>query len=143
MKRCSKCELKKRTGCFYKDKKYLSGLSSWCKECSCRTANRRLSKNRKSINKHRRKLHAALRLEILKYYSGSEKPSCACCGVKSQEFLAVDHIKGSGARHLRKIGKGNFYKWIKQHKFPEGFRILCHNCNQSLGHYGYCPHDSK
>jgi len=24
--------------------------------------------------------------------------------------------------------------------YPTGFRVLCHNCNQAIGLYGYCPH---
>lgn len=32
----------------------------------------------------------------------------------------------------------NLYYWLLVHNFPKGFRVLCHNCNQSLGMYGYC-----
>ena len=32
---------------------------------------------------------------------------------------------------------------INSNSFPPGFRVLCHNCNQALGAYGYCPHKGK
>ena len=30
--------------------------------------------------------------------------------------------------------------WLINERFPEGFRVLCHNCNQAIGYYGECPH---
>jgi hypothetical protein len=83
------------------------------------------------------------KLKILKHYGGNP-PKCACCNEKNIEFLALDHIEGGGRKHRAslkgKYGGNAFYYWIIKNKFPEGFRILCHNCNQSLGLYGYCPH---
>lgn len=35
----------------------------------------------------------------------------------------------------------HFYKWLEHNHFPPGFRVLCHNCNQARGFYGYCPHE--
>jgi hypothetical protein len=29
---------------------------------------------------------------------------------------------------------------LRQNSYPTGYRVLCHNCNFALGHYGYCPH---
>lgn len=71
---------------------------------------------------------------------------CACCGESEREFLAVDHIFGGGRAHRLEIGGGKcggnrFYQWLVNNKFPTGFRILCHNCNQARGHYGACPHE--
>jgi len=83
-----------------------------------------------------------LRLEILKHYSGGTE-KCACCGIREIEFLTIDHIKGGGAKHRKEVGQGTtFYNWIKRNNFPKGFRILCMNCNHSLGHYGYCVHNT-
>jgi len=73
--------------------------------------------------------------------------SCACCGEARYEFLAVDHINGGGRQHRKTLGKGDsgnrFYQWLINNKFPAGFRILCHNCNQARGHYGQCPHERE
>jgi hypothetical protein len=32
--------------------------------------------------------------------------------------------------------------YLRTHGYPSGFRVLCHNCNFSFGHYGYCPHQA-
>ncbi len=58
------------------------------------------------------------------------------------EFLCIDHTNGDGAAH-RKITGGagqRTYLWLRKNGFPEGFRVLCYNCNQALGGFGYCPH---
>lgn len=53
----------------------------------------------------------------------------------------MDHINGGGRQHRKKIAM-RWWEWILQHKFPEGFRVLCHNCNMAIGVYGYCPHQA-
>ena len=35
-----------------------------------------------------------------------------------------------------------WWEWLLRHGFPEGFRVLCHNCNQAIGVYGACPHQT-
>jgi hypothetical protein len=68
---------------------------------------------------------------------------CACCGESLFEFLAIDHIGGGGNEHRRLIGLRagyGFHRWLIKNNFPNGFRVLCHNCNMSMGAYGYCPH---
>lgn len=66
---------------------------------------------------------------------------CTCCGEEQYEFLVIDHVNGGGDNHRREIGRGAVvYRWLADHGYPDGFQVLCHNCNSSLGHYGYCPH---
>lgn len=80
------------------------------------------------------------RLRVLTMYGGK----CACCSIDQKEFLAIDHTNGGGSADRKKYG-GNgsgtnrYYMWLLEQK-REGYRVLCHNCNASLGHYGYCPH---
>lgn len=66
---------------------------------------------------------------------------CRCCGETTDEFLQIDHVNNDGAEHRRKIGNGNsIYTWLKKNNYPEGFQVLCANCNYAKAHYGYCPH---
>jgi len=98
----------------------------------------RTPKSRKKQREFRRKIKTI----IITHYGGNP-PRCACCGEGHFEFLCIDHINGDGAEHRRKIGKTGgiqFYLWLIKNKFPTGFRVLCDNCNNSLGRYGYCPH---
>lgn len=83
------------------------------------------------------------RLLCLQHYSNG-KMECACCSEARIEFLALDHVNGGGHQERKQSGrKGSqgTITWIINNNFPKGFRVLCHNCNQSLGAYGYCPHD--
>jgi hypothetical protein len=83
------------------------------------------------------------RLLVLRVYSDGE-PACSCCGETRLEFLAIDHIDGGGNLHRKKVGGGgHFYQHLVNEGFPPGYRVLCHNCNLSLGYYGYCPHQES
>lgn len=86
-----------------------------------------------------RKSQRRARIECISHYSDS-KNVCACCGESHLEFLCIDHIDGGGSKVRRQQGSGSIYWWLRARKYPEGFRVLCHNCNMSLGFYGYCPH---
>lgn len=80
---------------------------------------------------------------VVKHYGGK----CNCCGENKMEFFAIDHINGGGNQERKRLGsKGSgskFYRLIIKAGFPQKYRILCFNCNHSLGHYGYCPHKRR
>jgi hypothetical protein len=79
------------------------------------------------------------RFRVMEHYSGGE-PKCECCGEDRLEFLCIDHVNGNGKQHRRELGHKRIVDWLEMNGFPEGFRVLCHNCNLSHGFYGYCPH---
>jgi hypothetical protein len=81
-----------------------------------------------------------LRLAAMDAYGG---PTCACCGEKTIEFLQIDHIDGGGNKQLRNLKVSTLYQWLKSHKYPPGFQVLCANCNFAKGAYGVCPHQKK
>ena len=87
----------------------------------------------------RRQKRRRIRQQVLHAYGGA----CACCGERTNEFLAVDHIGGGGNKHRKALGKWgeSFYRWLCDQGFPPGYRLLCHNCNFARGRYGYCPHE--
>jgi hypothetical protein len=83
--------------------------------------------------------HLNRRLKVIKKYS-NDNCKCECCGNDDIDVLCLDHIDGGGNAHRRELEGQNLTDWIIQNDYPDGFRILCENCNKSLGHYGYCPH---
>ena len=108
-----------------------------------------LAKGRQRYNENKpkeqlrsRKRRFVLKIEVLAHYSEYDEPICACCGEHEIEFLSIDHINGGGLKERKKLGRSgwSFYLWLKSNKFPDGYRVLCHNCNQSYGQFGYCPH---
>ncbi len=79
--------------------------------------------------------HRAEKQEIINAYGGS----CACCGETALEFLSIDHINGGGKQHRQNVS--SVYADLKRRKFPQDdYRLLCMNCNFSVGQYNYCPH---
>lgn len=91
-----------------------------------------------------RERNQTLRRETLAIYSHGLN-QCACCGDAHYEFLALDHINGGGNVERKKLNRTGmaFYRWLKAHGYPQGYQVLCHNCNMSLGLYKYCPHQRK
>ena len=84
-----------------------------------------------------------IKVSILLHYSNNHiKCSCDGCDEKRIEFLTVDHISGGGHEHRKHI-KIPFYEWLWRNEFPTGFRVLCFNCNCSIGSFGYCPHNEE
>lgn len=83
-----------------------------------------------------------VKLEVFNRYTDGDV-KCACCGENELQFLSIDHIHGGGTKHRAEIGAHKIYFWLRNNNYPDGFRVLCHNCNQSLGFYGWCPHQTK
>lgn len=75
-----------------------------------------------------------IRLDVLKHYSHGIL-ECSLCGYDIIEALDIDHIYGGGNKHRENLfGKTEsagfgFYKWLKKNNYPDGFRVLCKNCN--------------
>ena len=151
-KLCSKCKQVKDISCFWRKGK---GLGSWCKECSNASGRASYKKkpwvyNARSLrwrekNKEKyRETHLVwyrkLREDAINHYGGK----CQCCGEKRIQFLAIDHINNDGNEHRKLIGNNKrIEKWLKDNNYPEGFQILCHNCNMAKSFYGKCPHQEE
>lgn len=95
--------------------------------------------NRKSLRK--------LKREVMDAYGGI----CVCCGETELAFLTIDHADDNGAEHRREMAAesgfeysqagARTYRWLRKNGYPEGFRVMCANCNS--GRYwngGICPH---
>lgn len=96
--------------------------------------------NQEWINAKGRARDRLSRLAALNHYGGK----CACCGETTYEFLAIDHINGGGNEHRKAIGVGrHIIRWLIKNNYPEGFQVLCHNCNVAKGFHGECPHKRK
>ena len=98
----------------------------------------------KNIEQQRERAREQRRVEkskVLTHYSNGE-PVCACCGEKEVVFLSIDHINGRGGEKTRRSG-WLLYRKLRQLGYPEGYRVLCHNCNQAFGILGYCPHEKE
>jgi transposase-like protein len=118
--------------------KTFSGAGPICGRCLQRSrTDRRLHQCRRPDvrNPKERARARKLRAMVMEHYGAA----CACCGEDRLEFLSIDHINGNGKQHRAAAG-GKLYRLIVKQGFPADLRILCYNCNCSLGFNGYCPH---
>jgi hypothetical protein len=96
------------------------------------------ARNAEHSREYQRQRNRSRRETVLEHYGGC----CGCCGEETFEFLAVDHENGGGTAHRAEVGAGTkMIDWIIANEYPDGFRVLCHNCNQAIGYYGRCPHE--
>lgn len=110
---------------------------------SCREKQKSIMKEWRQIHptaSYQRDWNQGKRHLVIDHYGGK----CACCGDKHYAFLTIDHKNGQGEKHRQEVGYGsNMIRWIINNRFPEIFRILCHNCNLARGYYGKCPHEDE
>jgi len=96
-----------------------------------------LSRNRawklahKDLISIRNKEHTKkLRYQVLSHYSGSDQPFCKQCGHSDIRALCIDHINNDGVSDRKVNGKAQaFLRYLIRNSYPEGYQILCANCN--------------
>lgn len=98
---------------------------------------------RKNEAEKTRRLVTALKDAAYSAYGGYK---CSCCGEIEPMFLTLDHINNDGNKQREKHGKTpeRLYRWLKKNSYPDGFQVLCMNCN--LGKHrngGVCPHQTR
>ena len=84
------------------------------------------------------------RISAFKHYGGFK---CACCGEQEFSFLSLDHIDGQGNDDRQALFGSKFiaghhmYRKLRLLGFPEGFQVLCMNCQVGRrDNGGVCPH---
>jgi len=92
------------------------------------------------VRRRTREEQRRLKREVLTHYGGCR---CACCGESEIQFLSIDHIHGGGTQHRKQIGRRSMYAWLKKQGYPDGFQVLCMNCNFAKGSFGQCPHERE
>lgn len=125
-------------------------IPSWAAQKYCSKRHKSLWARERYYSQHPemmrvygRRNHRKIRDAALIHY-GSNPPRCACCGEGAKEFLVIDHINNDGSKHRRTFkGARQIYQWLKNNSYPDGFQVLCHNCNFAKSHYPGCPHQSK
>lgn len=140
---CERCKERRRSG---RSDKKLAGICTECvqfampgtRHCEFHTEEKR--KRSRARARERRK-------KVIEHYGGK----CACCEDATYEFLTVDHKNNDGASHRRELmntpGSRNYafqiVNFIVANDFPDGFQILCWNCNLAKAKHGECPHERQ
>lgn len=100
---------------------------------------------KEELKKITRRYRQGVKMEVFTYYGGSP-PKCQCCGESNIKFLTIDHMNNDGAAQRRVLGSSSHLinLWLRKHDFPEGFAIMCYNCNLGRAHNGgMCPHTEE
>ena len=149
LKVCSKCGEGKPLSEYY-NRKNGRPLAE-CKVCTRKRSllykERNLQYVRERQVRYGKERRARVKEAVFAAYGGYK---CACCGETEKLFLTIDHINNDGAAHRRKIvgkrtGAGYpTYNWLVNNHFPEGYQVLCMNCNHGKRmNDGICPHQVR
>ena len=80
----------------------------------------------------RQRNHKKKKMVMFHYSNGNM--CCANCGDDIYEKLTIDHIDGGGIKHRKITGLGSgLYRWLVKNNYPEGFQVLCIECNWLKG----------
>lgn len=95
--------------------------------------------NSEAVKRHFGRIKHAVFL----HYSKTDPPHCMCngclwhtenCVAENLIVLSIDHINGDGGKHRKELnihGGKEFYKWLVKNNYPEGYQVLCMNCQWS------------
>ena len=129
------------------------GHQTWCKACDSirarqwRADHPELARvwyknNPEKVKEKQRRHSQKVKAEVFNHY-GNGIVACACCGENLLVFLTIDHINNDGAEHRRNNklkSSTHMYIWLRKNGYPEGFQILCWNCQWGKQLLGTCPH---
>lgn len=109
-------------------------------EAARRTAKWR-SENREQALQAQRDSNRKLKDAAYVAYGGYE---CKCCGETMEAFLSLDHVNNDGNEHRKIMDRRKLYKWLMRQGYPDGFQVLCMNCNFGKARNGgICPHKAR
>ena len=72
-----------------------------------------------------------MKLRVIAHYSNGQN-TCARCNFSDVRALQIDHINGGGTKEVRELNETfgmSFYSYLIVSDFPEGYQVLCANCN--------------
>ena len=77
---------------------------------------------------------------VINHYTNG-KNCCDLCGITNLVVLTVDHINGNGNKHRSTLKGQHIHAWLIKNNFPDGYRILCFNCQnmEKERKYQYAP----
>ncbi len=116
------------------------------KAASRRTALKNPELYRSFSREHTNRKNRMVRTQVIGHYSNGTFV-CLCCGQSERDFLTIDHINGNGNEMSRERGipraGPRLYMWLFRNRFPEGYQIVCMNCNMSKAKHGACVHNKE
>ena len=91
---------------------------------------------------YNRQWNKNVKIRVLEHYGGNP-PRCVCCNESILQFLTIDHTNNDGSlqRKTNPFTRHHLGYWLWQNGYPNGYQVLCWNCNVGKGlSGGQCPH---
>ena len=127
---------KARTMCYDCNQPINSSNSAngYCRACSRMRARVYYLENRDVKVREKQLYNKKLKNEIIAHYSQGGTICANPYGQHEKPYsdiraLTIDHLNGGGTQHKREVNN-NLYGWLKRNEFPEGFQVLCMNCQK-------------
>lgn len=97
-----------------------------CKRC------KRLRDSDRDRKEYLRSYRSEIRQKVIFHYSQG-RMACVSCEEDETVFLTIDHVRDDGFlfKGSSKRGGSGLYSFLIKEGFPDGFQVLCHNCNCS------------
>jgi len=134
--KCKDCFNEERRNRFNNDLEHHKKVKEWNKKSyqkNIETIRERDRKRGASRIEYTNNIRRNIKRECFEKYSDGDV-KCSVCGIDDFDVLTLDHINGGGRKMARLIGLGNgvggyrLYLYLKRNNYPDGFRILCFNC---------------
>ncbi len=124
---CNHCKELKPLSDFCKNKTQKDGYNAICKDCTSKNHATYYRSHREQEKRAHINYKQKLKVEVFTHY-GKGKCACIQCGFTDLRALSIDHLNGGGNAQRRLIHAANFYVWLKNNDYPEGYQTLCMNC---------------
>ncbi len=117
-----------------------SELSNWKERWSSMSgAEREQLRHKNMLYRHNHKeegktydqrYYQRLKLKVFQHYSGKEMPECGRCEFSDMRALCLDHVNGNGSEDRKRFhGSVHLFRHLRDKGYPDGYQILCANCN--------------
>lgn len=81
-------------------------------------------------NEQQKAFHRRRKLEAIDHYGGK----CSCCGENQNEFLFI-------VSEVKRKRQTQIYNWLFKKNWPQGYQVICFNCNNARLIFKECPHE--
>lgn len=131
MKKCNKCKVELPLNEFHKNKRYIDGLQTSCKEC-CKQRDKQSYKNRKQYYIDKNLHYVERNREFIKRYK-QIFGKCVDCGVADWRVLQFDHLRDKRCTIPELVNSASSMNSLKGE--IKKCEIRCANCHQIKTHH--------
>ena len=114
---------------YQKNKQKQAGYCRYYRKTNAEKIRAKHMARKEEIIAHNAEKRRLEKVGVMNHYSNGTM-CCVRCGFSDIRALSIDHINGGGTKHRIELGRTGeaFYRWLRMNGYPEGYQVLCHNC---------------